>query len=290
MQKTPLVSIVLPTYNHEPYLLESVRSILGCGISDLEVLICDDCSTDASYAKCLEGAGLLRDSKIPTGVFQNKKNLGVAATLKHLVVKAKGEFICPLASDDYILPDGVKNRINVFGKNPKTRLVIADCMAVGPESQMLCPSFAEKNNFSHWDFTKEKIAATLSIKWDYPLNVQCWKRDFFKVHGGEFEFEPSVFCEDLPAALRAGSKEEIGFCQIPCIGYRCKSWPQVSGRCPVTQWKDLGFIYGKYSQLYTAKSREILRLTGERYYFLSIGETQLAEARWEQALALSQAT
>jgi glycosyltransferase involved in cell wall biosynthesis len=287
---SPLVSIIMPVYNQEIFLEEAINSILECGYNNTEVLICDDCSVDQSYRKCEESVKKLRKKNIKTTLFNNEVNLGLIKTMRRLISLAGGEIICPLAGDDFILPNGNLTRIQPFIENPRIKLVIADGVAVNLESRTIVKSLGLENNILYDDFSAEKVAKTLALKWNYPLNIQCWKKDFFKVHGGSFDFEPNVFCEDLPAALWAGSRSEIAFCPIPCYGYRFRSWPQISSGSPHAQWKDMAFIYGKYSLLYMAKSREILRLAGERYYFLSIGETQLAEARLQQALALSQDT
>jgi len=94
----PLLSVVIPCYNTAPYLAECLDSVLGQTYSNLEVIICDDASTDDSPA-------IIRDyeTRYPGRVrgFFLEQNHGVSFARNYAVAQAQGEYLTPLDSDDY---------------------------------------------------------------------------------------------------------------------------------------------------------------------------------------------
>lgn len=91
-----LVSIIMPSYNSEKYLLDSINSVKNQTYQNWELLIIDDCSKDNSVLIIKEA--MKQDKRIK--LFENKKNEGVALTRNKGIMKSKGRFICFLDSDD----------------------------------------------------------------------------------------------------------------------------------------------------------------------------------------------
>jgi glycosyltransferase involved in cell wall biosynthesis len=89
-----LVSVVVPSYNHEKYLEKAVESVLSQGFTNFELLISDDGSTDNSW-DVIQG---FSDSRIT--IFQQERNLGPVGNLVFLIKKSKGKYIALLNSDD----------------------------------------------------------------------------------------------------------------------------------------------------------------------------------------------
>lgn len=94
------VSVIVPVYNAEKYLRACVDSILAQTVTELECILVDDGSTDASPAICDEYAA--RDSRVkvihkPNGRASSARNAGIRA--------ARGEYIAFVDSDDWIAPD-----------------------------------------------------------------------------------------------------------------------------------------------------------------------------------------
>lgn len=95
----PLISVIIPIYNVEPYLARCVESILGQTYRNLEVILVDDGSTDGSSALC-DGYGA-RDRRVC--VF-HQKNRGAAAARNTGLNAASGDLIAFVDSDDEIAP------------------------------------------------------------------------------------------------------------------------------------------------------------------------------------------
>ena len=98
----PLVSVLMPAYNHARWIEQSVLSIWNQSYRNIELLIVDDASTDDTYlvAKRLE-----ETAPIPMKVLRNEQNLGVCGTLNRLIAISKGDFIMIQADDDIALPN-----------------------------------------------------------------------------------------------------------------------------------------------------------------------------------------
>lgn len=95
--ETELISVIVPVYNVERYLRRCVDSILHQTYQDLEVLLVDDGSTDASGAICDEYAA--QEERV-TAVHQ--KNGGLSAARNTGLERAKGTYLCFVDSDDFL--------------------------------------------------------------------------------------------------------------------------------------------------------------------------------------------
>ena len=95
----PKVSVIVPVYNAEKYLRECVDSILGQTLSDIELILVDDGSTDSSPAICDRYAE--QDARVqvihkPNGRAASARNAGLRA--------ASGDYVAFVDSDDWVSP------------------------------------------------------------------------------------------------------------------------------------------------------------------------------------------
>jgi len=109
----PLVSVIIPSYNHEKYIEEAIRSVWEQTYQNIELIVLDDGSKDHSpdIIKNLE-----KISPIPMKVII-KKNDGLCITLNQGLALAKGEYVSFLASDDKFLPQKIKLLIQYYVDN-----------------------------------------------------------------------------------------------------------------------------------------------------------------------------
>lgn len=97
---TPLVSIIIPVHNSEFYLSFCLDSVLSQTLSDIEILLIDDGSTDHSGLICDDFA--LKDSRIKVAHLVNG---GPSRARNHGIRMASGKYIGFIDSDDYIAPE-----------------------------------------------------------------------------------------------------------------------------------------------------------------------------------------
>lgn len=100
-----MISVVIPLYNKEASIKQSLMSVLSQSCQDFEVVIVDDGSTDNSVAKVEE----IQDSRIR---LIRQENGGPSKARNTGVKNAKGEWVLFLDADDELLPDAIKNLWN----------------------------------------------------------------------------------------------------------------------------------------------------------------------------------
>ena len=94
----PHFSIIIPLYNKENFIENTLKSVLNQNFTDFEVIIVNDGSTDLSEEKVLQ----FEDSRIH---YYRKKNDGVSAARNYGIEKAKSDYIAFIDADDYWYPD-----------------------------------------------------------------------------------------------------------------------------------------------------------------------------------------
>jgi len=119
MANSPQVSVLVPVYNGARYLAECLESILAQDHQDVEILISDDGSTDASPQIIRTFAA--RDPRIRW--WQNPQNLGLTANTNRCIREASGEYLKFVHQDDLLLSvSAVRKLVAALEKNPAATL------------------------------------------------------------------------------------------------------------------------------------------------------------------------
>lgn len=130
----PIVSVIVPNYNHEGYLIQRLDSIFDQTYQNVEVILLDDASTDGSVA-------ILEDYKSHPKVSHLVVNQVNSGSLFKQWIKglelAKGQYIWIAESDDYSDPDFLKFTVEAFEKHQKAGLVFTDSKVVDDSGQPL---------------------------------------------------------------------------------------------------------------------------------------------------------
>jgi|tagenome__1003787_1003787.scaffolds.fasta_scaffold20983115_2 glycosyltransferase involved in cell wall biosynthesis len=115
--KSPLVTVLIDTYNYGRYVGEAIESVLGQDFSknDREILVIDDGSTDDTVDQLHQ----YRESV----VYLHKPNGGQASAFNLGLELARGQIICLLDADDYWLPGKLKRVVEEFECNPEAGMV-----------------------------------------------------------------------------------------------------------------------------------------------------------------------
>ena len=119
-ERFPLVSVIVPVYNMQEFLAETLDSIVESSYTKLEILIIDDGSQDQSVQIAQSYAQ--RDARIR---LLTQANGGACKARNHGIREAKGTYILPLDSDDLILPWFIEEAVKVLEKERDVKAVFS---------------------------------------------------------------------------------------------------------------------------------------------------------------------
>src|SRR4026207_904759 len=140
----PLVSIIIPVYNAEKYIEQTIRSVLKQTLEDFEIIILNDGSKDnsGSIIKRLQE----EDKRI---IYIPKSNTGVSDTRNTGINRASGKYLAFLDADDLWKPDNLEEKINALKQTGK-KWVFSDLENIYEEDNTL---FSERKNFKPFNIT-----------------------------------------------------------------------------------------------------------------------------------------
>ena len=114
MSTKPLVSIIIPSYNHAQWISNAIESALNQSYENIEIIIVDDGSTDDSR-RVIEQ---FSDNARVTAFFKDK-NKGQGHSFNLGLRVAKGKYVCFLPSDDWYCPDKTRLQVDLFERLPE---------------------------------------------------------------------------------------------------------------------------------------------------------------------------
>ena len=130
MSPIPTVSVVMPVYNVERFVVQAVSSVLEQSFEDFELIIVDDGGNDNSIALCEAMAD--RRTRIV-----RQANRGLAGARNTGIAAARGEFVAILDSDDAWTADKLQTHIAFLKANPKVGVVYAASTLIDEDGQPL---------------------------------------------------------------------------------------------------------------------------------------------------------
>lgn len=150
--KKVTLSILIPTYNREEYVVDALDSVLNQPFQDFEVICSDNGSSDNTASVLKSYAE--KDSRVK--VFLNDKNLGPVPNWKNCLDHATGEFIHWLWSDDWVEPNFYIDAFNLMEEH-RTRVVST--------WNYRSDNLLNKNDkYISWQFSYSKIPGEVAAK------------------------------------------------------------------------------------------------------------------------------
>ena len=129
-----LVSIVIPAFNMEPYVRQTICSALSQTHAHIEILIIDDCSTDATVlvARELEK----KDSRV--SIHRLSHNSGVCVARNEGLHKSHGKYVVFLDADDVLLPTAIEGLLNAIGVKSDSAIAYGGRVHIDAQGRVLC--------------------------------------------------------------------------------------------------------------------------------------------------------
>lgn len=133
MKLAPLISVVMPAYNAEKFIEESIKSILNQSFNDFELIIVNDGSKDST--KKIIDFYRKKDKRIV--LVDNKKNFGLQVSLNRGLEKARGKYIARMDADDISLPRRFEIQFNYLEKNKDVFLIGGSAIVINEEGERM---------------------------------------------------------------------------------------------------------------------------------------------------------
>ncbi len=138
MEYSPLVSVIVPVYNMEQYLGETLDSVLASDYPSFEVVVMDDDSKDASLEIAKEYAR--KDSRVKV---HTQPNAGACAARNHAITLAEGELILPVDADNTITPDFIRKAVEIIIQDEDIKVVVPRAGFLGDRTgEWILPPFS----------------------------------------------------------------------------------------------------------------------------------------------------
>jgi len=205
--KNPKVSVVIPAYNAQRYLLAAVNSILCQTFRDFDCIVVDDGSTDRTSV--ILGELAARDARvIPLRLGHG----GIVAALNAGIHAARGELIARMDADDICLPERFAAQVAYLDEHP-------ECVAVGSNVILVDPFDSELHEVTA-KADHEQIEADLLAGNGWAIihpSTLIRKQVLLDIAGYRPEYEWS---EDLDVFLRLAEKGKLANLQEPLLRYR----------------------------------------------------------------------
>lgn len=185
-----LVSVIIASYNHGPYIEQSILSVIEQTYPNVELLVIDDGSTDDSVKRIRALQSIHRFD------FRTQKNQGLTRTLNEAISRAKGAFIAPFGSDDIMLKDRLRLQMEYIAGKPEVGMCAGNIELMHADGTPY-PKSTKGNepSFRRMDFEDVFLERKVYI----PAPTMLIRREAFDKVGG---FNPEIRLEDLYIQLK----------------------------------------------------------------------------------------
>ena len=139
INKSPIVSVVVITYNSSDFVIETLDSIYKQTYKNIELIISDDCSNDETITLCNQWVNEHKNRFIRTEVIESNTNTGVAANCNRGYKASKGVWIKGIAGDDILLPNCIESYINYIESNSDISICVskAQCFHISSDGTQI---------------------------------------------------------------------------------------------------------------------------------------------------------
>lgn len=239
------VSIIVPVYNTEKYIRNTLESIVNQTYQNLDVICVDDSSPDNAVAIAEEYAskfGYIR-------VVHNSNNLGLEETRNHGLRVADGQYVTFLDSDDTIDPDMIERMLEI-ASNGNYDIVISSYKRIVDNDPRDIVSSMSTGEYTVADFLKSALDG-FSNDIISCVGTKMYNLDFIRQHNIRFD-KYYKYNEDMGFILTAISNtEKIFFLNHPFYNYMIRGTGSIMSSYRPNMFKSIIHIWEKYKTLFT---------------------------------------
>jgi glycosyltransferase involved in cell wall biosynthesis len=229
----PLVSVILPTFNRETYILEAINSVLDQTLLNFELIIVDDGSTDSTCSILKK----IEDERVIC-IYQD--NRGRSAARNNAIRHCRGKYIAFLDSDDLYLPDKLLTQARFLDLNPSIGMVYTDAACINEAGKPIY-NFIYKASVSGMIYAD--IAFFLPVTITLPSVMM--RREVLEVSGYFDEYMERF--EDTDLWRRVAKKFQIAAMPTVTVKVRTHSDNTLSSQNPKAIISSIDYYLGKIS-------------------------------------------
>lgn len=254
----PLVSILLVSMNHEPYVEKCISSLFSQTYQNFEILYLDNNSIDATFEKAEK---LLMSGVIPFKALKLVEPKGISVNLNQLLHMSSGQFVIALSTDDWLTDNSIEEKVNYFIEYPQVALVYSNSVYFFYDKGAGNICIGKDKFKSGW------ILDEILTKDIYCTTGAMIDSSVLKQLGG---YDEMSNIEDWDIWIRIAEKHPFGYINKELAFYGIKSSMNVSGNNHYMQegYKYLFKKYAHYPQI------EIAKLKSERYLIYSLASNE----------------
>lgn len=200
--KEPLVTVIVASYNHAPYIEQCILSVLQQTYPHIELLVVDDGSKDDSVQRIER----LREQY--SFDFRTQKNKGLTCTLNEAIARAKGSLIAPFGSDDIMCPERIAKQVAYMQDKPEVGICAGNIELIDSDGKL----FPEARQRRDTAFRRLDFDDVFMERKPYPpAPTLLFRKEALEKVGG---FDPQIRLEDLLIELKI---THAGY-YIDCLG------------------------------------------------------------------------
>lgn len=257
MKDDALISVLIPAYNHENYIQDTIDSVIRQTYNNIELIILDDGSSDNTLAKIKEYESKCQ-KRFKRFLYSTQKNQGTVKTLNSLLSKAKGEYIAMIASDDMYYDEALELELEELKKDPNVSLVVGRSLYINSQGKVCYLNskrqLTESISCAKWKDHNDYVSSTRSIdhlsndfgRYDslvphnYISNGYLIKRSFLdKV----LPFKEQAPMEDHWLMLQLSKISKFKFINKPLFYYRQHDTNTVKNKPKMKKMADMTLSY-----------------------------------------------
>jgi alpha-1,3-rhamnosyltransferase len=210
---SPLVSVVIPSYNHAQFVQAAIDSVLDQTLSDIELIIIDDGSTDGSIQRIEHKLRQIRPSRARLIA---RANHGLCRTLNEGLRLSLGLYFAYLGSDDIWEPTKLEKQLRAIeAEGPNTGAAFADCYIIDRNGQRL-GQFGHQCQYHGGDIYHDLVWSRFHPS--SPTNL--FMREKLILAGG---FRESIPIEDRDTWVRIARYYRVAYVPEPLASFRVHS-------------------------------------------------------------------
>ena len=214
----PRFSVVIPLYNKENFIENTIQSLLNQTFSDFEVLVVNDCSTDTSE----QLVARFDDPRI--NIIQHSVNKGLSASRNTGIKSANANYIAFLDADDLWKPSFLEKIDVLINQYPEASLFATKYEVLHKKNRIVTHDFKLKN-FTKHGIIKNFFESNLNQSIYYP-SCLCVKKMVFEDVG--YYNEEVNYSEDVDFNLRAHATYKLAYWDEAAVTYLLDSENQIT--------------------------------------------------------------